>query len=245
MGTSKERATEDSERRVEGPDGHPAEIPTGWVLLAPGDPAATRRVKAAGDHRVMSTRKGRRRISLGVWAPPATIERVQGDLERERADPAYQRRLDAGRARRAREQAAYEEEFLAEVLVFLDFAPAHKALAAKVAAAITRHAVPVGSGTVARTQRIAVDRRAEAATIAWLRHQTTGYDQMSIARVRGRRREVRRELARHSRALLERYRKGETVSAELCVLGRALSARPSAEVTPAADTVAADTVAEG
>ena len=122
--------------------------------------------------------------------------------------------------------------------MFLDVAPAHKALAAKVAAAITRHAVPVGSGTVARTQRIAVDRRAEAATIAWLRHQTTGYDQMSIARVRGRRREVRRELARHSRALLERYRKGETVSAELCVLGRALSARPSAEVTPAADTVA-------
>ena len=232
MGTRNERATEDPERRVEDPDGHLAEIPAGWgPLLAPGDPAATRRVKAAGDHRVMSTRKGRRRISLGVWAPPATIERVQEDLESERADPSYQRRLDAGRARRAREQAAYEQEFLAEVLAFLDFADAHERLAAKVAAAITRHAVPVGSGTVARTQRIAVDRRAEAATIAWLRHQTTAYDQMKIARVRGRRREVRRELARHSRALLDRYRRGETVSGGRCVLQQALSARPATDDT--------------
>ncbi len=231
MGTRNERATEDPERRVEDPDGHLAEIPAGWALLAPGDPAATRRVKAAGDHRVMSTRKGRRRISLGVWAPPATIERVQEDLESERADPSYQRRLDAGRARRAREQAAYEQEFLAEVLAFLDFADAHERLAAKVAAAITRHAVPVGSGTVARTQRIAVDRRAEAATIAWLRHQTTAYDQMKIARVRGRRREVRRELARHSRALLDRYRRGETVSGGRCVLQQALSARPATDDT--------------
>lgn len=233
MGTKMERGADDSQRLVEDPEGRPAEIPTGWALLAPGDPAATRRVKAAGDHRVMSTRKGRRRISLGVWAPPTTIERVQGDLERERADPAYQRRLDAGRARRAREQAAYEEEFLAEVLAFLDFAAVHGALAARVAAAITRHAVPVGSGTVARTRRIAVDRRAEAATIAWLRHQTTGYDQMSIARARGRRREVRRELARHSRALLDRYRKGEPVNEDRCVLRRALSAHHAAEGTTA------------
>ena len=231
MGTRSERATEDPERRVEGPDGHLAEVPPGWALLAPGDPAATRRVKAAGDHRVMSTRKGRRRISLGVWAPPATIERVRVDLEQERADPAYQRRLDAGRARRAREQATYEEEFLAEVLGFLDFATVHGPLAAEVAAAITRHAVPVGSGTVARTRRIPVDRRAEAATIAWLRHQTTAYDQMSIARVRGRRREVRRELARHSRALLDRYRKGEAVGEDRCVLQKALSARPATDGT--------------
>ncbi len=233
MSRRKERATADTERRIEGPDGHPAEVPAGWALLAPGDPAATRRVKAAGDHRVMSARKGRRRISLGVWAPPATIEQVRVDLERERADPAYQRRLDAGRARRAREQAAYEQEFHAEVLGFLDFAAVHEPLAAKVATAITRHAVPVGSGTVARTQRIAVDRRAEAATIAWLRHQTTAYDQMSIARVRGKRREVRRELARHSRALLDRYRRGETVDGARCVLQQALSERPTPDSTTA------------
>ena len=230
MGTRQKRVTGDPERRIEGPGGQVAEVPPGWALLPPGDPAATRRVKAAGDHRLMSTRKGRRRISLGVWAPPETIERVQADLEEERADPAYQRRLDAGRARREREQARYEEEFLAEVAAFLDFHEAHRELGERVAAAITRHAVPVGSGTVARTKRIGVERRAEAATIAWLRHQTTEYDRMSIARVRGRRREVRRELARRSRELLEGYRLGSVIDPERCLLRRALGrpARPEA-----------------
>ena len=230
MGTRQKRAAGAPERRIEGPDGQAAEVPSGWALLAPGDPAATRRVKAAGDHRLMSTRKGRRRISLGVWAPPATIERVRADLEQERADPAYQRRLDAGRARREREQARYEEQFQAEVLAFLDFHDAHSELCERVAAAITRHAVPVGSGTVARTKRIGVERRAEAATIAWLRHQTTEYDRMSIARVRGRRREVRRELARRSRELLEGYRLGSVIDPDSCLLRRALgsSSRPTA-----------------
>lgn len=230
MGTRQKRAAGDPERRIEGPDGHAAEVPSGWALLPPGDPAATRRVKAAGDHRLMSTRKGRRRISLGVWAPPETIERVQAELEQERADPSYQRRLDAGRARREREQARYEEQFQAEVLAFLDFHDAHSELGERVAAAITRHAVPVGSGTVARTKRIGVERRAEAATIAWLRHQTTEYDRMSIARVRGRRREVRRELARRSRELLEGYRLGSVIDPDSCLLRRALgsSSRPTA-----------------
>jgi hypothetical protein len=48
-------------------------------------------------------------------------------------------------------------------------------------------------------------RRAEAAVIAWMRHQTTGYDGMVIPRVKGKRREVRRMLARHSQDLFGRY----------------------------------------
>jgi len=40
------------------------------------------------------------------------------------------------------------------------------------------HATPVGSGTVARTKRIPVEQRAEAAVIARMRHQTTGHDSM-------------------------------------------------------------------
>jgi len=216
------RSRESEERTIEDPQGRSAEVPAGWALLPPGDAAATRRVKAAGEYRLMSARRGRRRISLGVWAPPATIERVRADLEGERADPAYQRRLDAGRARRAREQAVYEQEFRTEVLGFLDFHRAHQALAGEVADAITRHAVPVGSGTVARTRRIGVERRAEAATIAWLRHQTTDYDRMEIPRARGRRREVRRELARRSRELLAAYRLGEVIDPDRCALRRAL-----------------------
>jgi hypothetical protein len=77
-------------------------------------------------------------------------------------------------------------------------------------AAVTEHATPVGSGTVARTERIPVSQRAEAAVIAWMRHQTTAYDSMKIQRVKGKRREVRRMLAQHSKELLRRYRQGES-----------------------------------
>jgi len=61
---------------------------------------------------------------------------------------------------------------------------------------------------VARTQRIPIERRAESAVIAWLRHQTTAYDSMKIPRIKGKRREVRRMLAEQSRRLLEKYRAG-------------------------------------
>ena len=88
---------------------------------------------------------------------------------------------------------------------------------------MTAHATPVGSGTVARTERIPVEERAAAAVIAWLRHQTTTYDSMTIARVKGKRREVRRELAEQSRRLLARYRAGEPIEPAQCVLTRALA----------------------
>src|SRR5690606_41738581 len=78
------------------------------------------------------------------------------------------------------------------------------------------------SGTVARTERIPVERRAEAALIAWLRHQTTGYDDMRIERVKGRRREVRRELAEMSRALLALHRGETTHAVEACPLCKAV-----------------------
>jgi hypothetical protein len=90
------------------------------------------------------------------------------------------------------------------------------------AAAIAQHATPVGSGTVARTERIPIERRAEAAVIAWLRHQTTAYDELKIPRVKGKRREVRRMLAEQSRRLLEKYRRGEPVAPADCLLQQAL-----------------------
>ena len=90
------------------------------------------------------------------------------------------------------------------------------------ARAVTDHATPVGSGTVAKTKRITVEQRAEAAVIAWMRHQTTGYDGIVIARVKGRRREVRRMLAQRSKELLARYRRGEQVPEE-CPLKKALA----------------------
>ena len=54
-----------------------------------------------------------------------------------------------------------------------------------------------------------------------MRHQTTGYDGMVIPGVKGRRREVRRLLARRSHELLERYRRGGSIP-ETCPLRKAL-----------------------
>ena len=61
-----------------------------------------------------------------------------------------------------------------------------------------------------------------------MRHQTTGYDDMKIAPVKGERREVRRRLAQRSKELLAQYRRGETRE-ELCLLERALSASGSGQ----------------
>jgi hypothetical protein len=107
-------------------------------------------------------------------------------------------------------------------VAFLAFHPSYAELADRLARAVTDHATPVGSGTVARTKRIPVGQRAEAAVIAWMRHQTTGYDGMVIARVKGKRREARRMLARRSQELLARYRRGGPVP-EGCPLRKALA----------------------
>ncbi len=93
-------------------------------------------------------------------------------------------------------------------------------MAKKVAA----HATPVGSGTVARTQRISVARRAEAAVIAWMRHRTTAYDRLAIPRVKGARREVRRELAEVSRAVLDLHRRDAPHVTAGCPLCAAMAA---------------------
>lgn len=199
-------------------------IPAGWVLLPPGDPALTRRVKNAGPHWSMSERRGRKVFSLGIYAPAARIEELRAELALERQDPAYERKLNRARDKRAAEQEQYAEDFALAVLRFLAFAPSHQPLGQRLARAIAEHATPVGSGTVARTQRIPIEQRAQAATIAWLRHQTTGYDRMEIARVKGMRREVRRLLAERSRQLLARYRAGEHVPEASCLLRRGLAA---------------------
>src|SRR4051794_21849219 len=206
---------------VRSADGRVLTAPEGWVLLPPGDAALTRRVKAAADHWVVAEKKGRKVFSRGIWAPAATIERIRADLDAERSTESFAKRKEADGRRRQKAQAEYVEDFHGAVLAFLGFDPKYGDLADRLAHAVTKHATPVGSGTVARTKRIPVERRAEAAVIAWLRHQTTGYDGMVIPRVKGKRREVRRMLAARSKELLGRYRRGEPAQEE-CPLRKAL-----------------------
>jgi len=94
-----------SPNTVRAADGKVLTVPDGWVLLPPGDAALTRRVKAAGDHWVVQEKKGRKLFSRGVWAPTATIERIQAELEAERSTESFAKRkvADAKRREKARE----------------------------------------------------------------------------------------------------------------------------------------------
>lgn len=211
---------------VRTPDGTVLSVPDGWRLLPPGDAGLTRRVKAAGDHWVVQEKKGRKMFSRGVWAPAATIDRILTGLQAERSTEAYAKRLAAGAKRREKVQTEYVEDFFAAVVQFLNFDIRHAALAEQLAKAVTTHATPVGSGTVARTKRIPVEKRAQAAVIAWMRHQTTAYDSMKIPREKGKRREVRRMLAARSNELLAQYRRGDSASTT-CPLRKALAQPPA------------------
>lgn len=199
-------------------DGAAHTPPAGWVCLPPGDATLTRRVKLAGASWAVTEKRGRKVFSRGLWAPAATIDAIRSAIEAERETPEYAKKRAADVARRERTQAEYEVTFEREVLEFLRFAPLWQTLAARVASRVAKHATPVGSGTVARTKRISVDRRAEAAVIAWMRHQTTEYDHMQIARIKGERREVRRELAGISRAMLDLHRSARPHAAHTCSL---------------------------
>lgn len=203
-------------------DGSKRTAPEGWSCLPPGDAGLTRRVKALGPSWAIIEKRGRKAFSKGLWAPRENIEAAKLALERERSTPAYAKKQAAAATRRKHEQAAYVMSFESELLAFLRFAPRFEAMARTLSRLVTAHATPVGSGTVARTERIPLERRAESAVIAWMRHQTTAYDSMKIARIKGERREVRRQLAEISRAVLDLHR-GRVVhppsSCPLCAAG--------------------------
>jgi hypothetical protein len=180
-------------------------------------------VKQLGPSWAIVEKRGRKAFSKGLWAPRENIEAARKGLEVERSTPAYAKKRATATARREHEQASYVVSFETEILAFLRFASRFESHARTLARRVTEHATPVGSGTVARTKRISIDRRAESAVIAWMRHQTTVYDSMKIARVAGKRREVRRELATISRAVLDLHRRDAAHSQPACPLCVALA----------------------
>ncbi|MBW6520600.1 MAG: DUF2293 domain-containing protein [Desulfoarculaceae bacterium] len=195
--------------------------PDGWAFLPAGDAGLTRKVTARGAFWRVQAQMGRRLISKGLWAPAETIAQARQEVEAVRATGTYQKKLASDRLRRNKKQAEYEQDFFLAVRTFLSFAPRHQDSEKEMAAAISAHAVPVGSGTVARTTMIPLAERAAKAVIAWMRHQTTAYESMHIPRIKGQRREIRRMLAARSVALLKAYRDGLEPSSG-CPLKKAL-----------------------
>jgi Uncharacterized conserved protein (DUF2293) len=214
------------------PDGSKHSAPVDWACLPPGDAGLTRRVKSLGESWSVIEKRGRKAFSKGLWAPATHIQAAKAALASERSTPAYAKKRAAAGARREHEQAAYVVSFEVEVLQFLRFAPRFGAMGRSIARRVTEHATPVGSGTVARTERISIDRRAESAVIAWMRHQTTAYDRMAIPRVAGKRREVRRELATVSRAILDLHRRDAPHAISACPLCVAVPALATSVANP-------------
>lgn len=196
--------------------------PADWVFLPAGDGPLTRNVKQRGVSWQVQVRKGRRNISKGIWVHEEHVRAARREVEEKRATPQYEKRKAADQQRRERKQQEYVGDFFEATLAFLNFHPDHRGMAEKLARAVTEHATPVGSGTVARTERIPLAERVQAAVIAWMRHRTTAYDRMQIARIKGRRREVRRMLAQRSQQLLEGYRSGQPLD-RACPLYAALN----------------------
>jgi hypothetical protein len=172
-------------------------------------------------------KEGAQDVSKGLWVPRANVEAVSAAIVAERSTEAYAKKRQADVARRTDAQAAYVVTFEEEVARFLGFVERWRALERAVAHRVAVHATSVGSGTVARTKRISVAERAEAAVIAWMRHQTTAYDRLAIPRIKGKRREVRRELGQMSRALLDLHRHDAPHSPRSCPLCVAVEAPPS------------------
>jgi hypothetical protein len=211
-----------SERIVLSEAGERQSPPEDWAFLPAGDAAITRKVKAKGPTWVVRVQRGRRMISKGIWANEAHILASQKEVEFKRSTPQYARKRKNDLARREEKHQAYVNEFYSAVFSFLNFHSRYQREAKLLAEKVTLHATPVGSGTVARTERISVAGRAEAAVVAWMRHKTSGYDSMRIARIKGRRREVRKQLALKSIDILKDYRQGQEI-VENCPLKRALS----------------------
>jgi Uncharacterized conserved protein (DUF2293). len=207
--------------KITGENGETLSPPSSWTFLPAADAGVTRKVTSKGKYWRVEVKKGRRTISLGIWAPADTILQAQQEVQTMRSTDEYQKKKIYTAERREKKQAEYDTEFCMAVEQYLNFHSKYKELEQKLARVVTTHAIPIGSGTVARTQLIPIEERAAHAVIAWMRHQTTTYDNMKIARIKGERRSIRRQLAQISVNLLTGYREGKDMD-ENCPLQQAL-----------------------
>ncbi len=196
--------------------------PSDWSFLPAGDSAITRKVTSKGSCWRVQVKKGNRIQSLGLWAPTINIAKAKEEVKAMRSSPGYAKKQASAAKARAKKQVNYTAEFQEAIVYYLNFHPIYHQQQALMARLVTAHAIPIGSGTVARTRMIPIEQRAEKAVIAWMRHQTTPYDELKIARIKGARKKVRRELAQQSINRLHTYRNGDPVL-PLCPLWKALT----------------------
>jgi hypothetical protein len=197
-------------------------VPTGWENLPAGDASVTRKLKSLGPTWTVQEKKGRKAFSHGVWAAKDQIEEAMSLVEAQRADPKHQKKLAQVKVRREEKETVFGEDFQQEIIQFLNFDQKHHLLVEQLSRLVKEHAVPVGSGTVARSSSVTLNDKAALAVMAWMRHQTSAYDSTTVPRVKGARRELRRQIARQSERILAKYRSGDDVDFGICPLYKAL-----------------------
>lgn len=198
--------------------------PLGWSFLPAGDAGITRKVTAKGEFWRVQIKKGKRLISKGVWAPSQHIQEAKNLVENIRSTDEYAQKREYQVKRRNLKQEKYKAEFSIAIQKYLNFHYKYSQLEKAMSGLVCEHAIPIGSGTVARTSLIPIEERASRAVIAWMRHQTTFYDQLNIPNIKGERRAVRRQFAQQSVKLLNKYRDGENYS-PTCPLFAALKTK--------------------
>tara|TARA_B110000908_G_scaffold164815_1_gene213355 strand:- start:631 stop:1308 length:678 start_codon:yes stop_codon:yes gene_type:complete len=211
-----------SDRRLKDKTGSFFSVPAGWENLPAGDASVTRKMKSLGPTWTVQEKKGRKAFSHGVWAAKEQIEEAKILVEAQRADPKHQKKLAQLKVRREEKETVFGENFQQEIIEFLNFDQKHHLLVEQLSKLVKEHAVPVGSGTVARSSSVTLDDKAALAVMAWMRHQTSTYDSTSVARIKGARRELRQQIARQSERILAKYRSGEDVDFGGCPLYKAL-----------------------
>ncbi len=117
-------------------------------------------------------RQHRRR--LGLWAPKAVIEAAQAEAAATETQRSKHREHSA--RSRAKQEAAYRDEFEDAIRRFLVFAPEHLHLADEIAREAATRAAEVGSGRVGRTRMLSLEERASLAARAVIRHRHTSYE---------------------------------------------------------------------
>jgi hypothetical protein len=214
-----------SDRDLKDKTGKVFSVPTGWKNLPAGDASVTRKVKSLGPTWTVQEKKGRKAISHGVWAAKEQIEEAVTLVEAQRADPKHQKKLAQVKVRREEKETVFGEDFQQEIIQFLNFDQKYHLLVEQLSKRVKEHAVPVGSGTVARSSSITLDDKAALAVMAWMRHQTSAYDTTPVPRIKGARRELRRQIARQSERILAKYRSGDDVDFKVCPLYKTLKTK--------------------
>jgi len=197
-------------------------VPKGWENLPAGDASVTRKLKSLGPTWTVQEKKGRKTFSHGVWAPKENLQQAKALVEAQRRDPKHQKKLAQAKVRREEKEEVFGEDFQQAIITFLNFDKKYQNLVGTLALLVKEHAVPVGSGTVARSSSVTLQDKAALAVMAWMRHQTSNYDTTSVPRIKGARRELRRKIARQSERILAKYRSGEDADLSLCPLYKAL-----------------------